>query len=86
MAYRWRGISRRPDALLAAVFVLASLAQVLWLQPVRPLSSPSNDWFGPVLAVVSMLPLAWRRSRPAIAVVVGSSLWWVPTDAFLFLG
>ncbi len=86
MADRWRAISRRPDALLAAVFVLASLAQVLWLQPVRPLSSPSNDWFGPVLAVVSMLPLSWRRSRPAIAVVVGSSLWWVPTDAFLFMG
>ena len=86
MANRWRGIARRPDAVLAAVCVLASLAQVLWLQPVRPLSSPSNGWFGPVLAGVSMLPLAWRRSHPAVAAVVGSSLWWVPTDAFLFLG
>ncbi|QIK74587.1 sensor histidine kinase [Nocardioides piscis] len=86
MANGWRGVAGRPDALLAAVFVLGSLAQVVWLQPVRPLSSPSNDWFGPVLAVVSMLPLAWRRSRPAVAAILGSSLWWVPTDAFLLLG
>lgn len=77
---------RRADALLATAFVLASLAQVLWVQPVRPLSAPSNVWFGPLLAVVSMLPLAWRRTRPAAAAVVGSSLWWVPTDAFLLLG
>ena len=84
--WRLRDVGRRPDVLLAGVFLVASLAQVLWLQPVRPLSSPSIEWFGPLLVVVSMLPLAWRRHRPAAATVVGSSLWWVPTDAFLLLG
>ncbi len=39
-----------------------------------------------MLALVSVLPLVGRRTHPAAAIVVGSSLWWVPTDAFLFVG
>ncbi len=65
---------------------MISLAQVLWVQPVLPLWYPDAHWFGPVLAAVSMLPLAWRRTHPVAAVVVGSSMWWIPTDAFLILG
>ena len=77
---------RRADALLAGSFLSMSLVQVLWIQPVHSLWFPDVSWFGPVFAVVSVLPLAWRRTHPVAAAVVGSSLWWVPTDAFLFLG
>lgn len=86
---RWGGLPegvRRTDVLVAASLLAISLAQVLWIQPVHVLWFPTVSWFGPVLAVVSVVPLAWRRARPVSAAVVGSSLWWVPTDAFLFLG
>jgi len=76
----------RSDVLLASLFLAASLLQVSWLQPIHSLWFPQQHWFGPVFAVVSVLPLAWRRTHPAAAAVAGSSLWWVPTDAFLFLG
>ncbi|WP_089007128.1 sensor histidine kinase [Micromonospora viridifaciens] len=77
---------RRPDTLLTGAFLTMSLVQVLWIRPVPSLWIPDSYWFGPVLAVVSVLPLAWRRTRPAAAAVVGSSLWWIPTDGFLVLG
>ena len=76
----------RSDRVLAGVFVTLSLVQALWIQPVRSPWFADSLWFGVALAVVSMLPLAWRRSHPLMAAGVGSSLWWVPTDAFLFLG
>lgn len=74
------------DVLLAGVFLGVSLVQVLWIQPVHSLWFPDASWFGPLFAVVSVVPLAWRRTHPVSAAVVGSSLWWIPTDAFLFLG
>lgn len=77
---------RRSDVLLAGVFLSLSLVQVLWIQPIRSLWFPDRAWVGPVIAVASTLPLAWRRTHPVAAAVVGSSLWWLPTDAFLFLG
>lgn len=77
---------RRSDVLLAGIFLTVSLVQVLWIQPIRSLWFPDSDWVGPVFAVISVLPLAWRRTHPVAAAVVGSSLWWIPTDAFLFLG
>ena len=77
---------RRSDVLLAAALLTVSLVQVLWIQPVRSPWLAGSSWFGPVLAVVSVLPVAWRRRRPVAAAVVGSSLWWIPTDAFLFVG
>lgn len=77
---------RRSDLVLAGSFLAVSLVQVFWIQPITILWLPGSSWFGPLLAVVSVLPLAWRRARPVAAPVVGSSLWWVPTDAFLFLG
>lgn len=80
-----RGV-RRPDAVLAVACLVVSLVQVVWIRPVSCLWWPDSWWFGPVLAAVSVLPLAWRRARPVAAAAVGSSLWWVPTDGFLVLG
>lgn len=80
-----RGV-RRSDVLLAGVLFTVSLVQVLWIQPVRSPWLPYSSWFGPLFAVVSVLPLAWRHSHPVAAAVIGSSLWWIPTDAFLFVG
>lgn len=77
---------RRPDVLLAGVLLTVSLVQVLLIQPVRSPWLPSGLWFGVVFAVVSVLPLAWRHARPVAAAIVGSSLWWILTDAFLFVG
>ncbi len=79
-----RGV-RRSDAVLTGVVLVVSLVQVT-VAPVQVLGQPGTTWFGYVLAVVSVLPLAWRRARPVTAAVVGSSLWWVPTDRFLVLG
>jgi signal transduction histidine kinase len=72
--------------LLAAVLLAVSLLQVLWWQPVRSPWLGNAAWYGPVLAVVSVVPLTWRRVHPVAAALVGCSLWWVPTDAFLFVG
>ncbi|MEU4097169.1 histidine kinase [Streptomyces sp. NPDC026673] len=80
-----RGL-RQSDVVLTCTFLAASIVQVLWIQPIQTFWLPGSTWFGPVLAFVSVLPLAWRRVHPATAAVVGSSLWWIPTDAFLFLG
>jgi len=77
---------RRSDVVLAGIFLGVSLVQVWWVQPIRSLWFPGSAWFGTVLAVVSVVPLVWRRTHPEAAAVIGSSLWWVPTDAFLFLG
>lgn len=77
---------RRSDVLLTGIVLSVSLLQVLWLQPISSLWIADSAWFGPVFAAVSVLPLAWRRTRPVAAAAVGSSLWWIPTDGFLFLG
>ncbi|MEU5945962.1 histidine kinase [Micromonospora sp. NPDC047465] len=77
---------RRSDALLTGALLTVSLVQVLWIQPIGSLWLTNSTWIGPAFAVVSVVPLAWRRARPVAAAVVGSSLWWMPTDAFLFLG
>lgn len=76
----------RVDVVLAGALLLVSLLQVLWVQPVRSPWLGDALWFGPLLAVVSVAPLAWRRVRPVTAALVASSLGWVPTDAFLFVG
>lgn len=76
---------RRSDVLLTGGFLAASLVQVL-VRPVETLWADGSGWFGPLLAAVSVLPLAWRRVRPVPAALVGASLWWVPTDGFLYLG
>jgi len=77
---------RRSDVLVTGVFLTVSLLQVFWIQPIRSPWFSNSSWIGPLFAVVSVLPLAWRRARPVMAAVVGSCLWWIPTDAFLFVG
>jgi signal transduction histidine kinase len=77
---------RRSDAVLAAALLGVSVTQVLWIRPIETLWLENSAWFGLLLAMVSVLPVAWRRARPVPAAVVGSSLWWVPTDGFLLVG
>jgi signal transduction histidine kinase len=61
------------------LFLVPSLAQVL----LDPFVDPS---IGVVYALVSVLPLAWRRTHPVLAAVVGATPWWLPTEGFLYLG
>ena len=83
MASRWRNVPRggpQPaDVGLTAVFLVPSLAQVL-LDPIasRPV--------GVAVALVSVLPLAWRRAYPLGAAFVGTAGWLVPTQGYLYLG
>jgi signal transduction histidine kinase len=62
------------------LFLVPSLAQVL-LVPIAPRP------VGVLVALLSVVPLAWRRTNPAAAAVVGTSAFLVPThDGFLVLG
>ena len=62
------------------LLLVPSLAQVL-LVPIAPRP------VGVLVALLSVVPLAWRRTRPATAAVVGSAAFLIPTyDGFLVLG
>ncbi len=61
------------------LLLVPSLAQVL----LDPFLEPS---IGVVYTLVSVLPVAWRRTHPALAAVVGAMPWWLPTEGFLYLG
>ena len=65
--------------MLAAGFCAASLAQVL----VEPIA---GRVVSVVVAVWSTAPLAWRRSYPVPAALVGSAAWLTPTFGYLYLG
>lgn len=68
------------DAIAAAALCALSMAQVL-VDPIasRPVSV--------LVAVVSTVPIAFRRRYPVVAAVVGTAIWLVPTpEGFLFLG
>ena len=71
---------RRSDLVLMTVLLALSLVQVLWLQPLGSLPVSL------LVTVVAVAPVAWRRARPALAAVVGTAAWLVPTEAFLFVG
>ena len=71
---------RRSDVVLTTVFLALSLVQVLWLQPLGGVVVSLVYTFG------SVVPLAWRRARPAYAAFVASSVYWIPIEAYLFLG
>jgi signal transduction histidine kinase len=71
---------RQSDVVLTAVLLAVSLVQVLWIQPLGSLAVSLLVTFGAVL------PVAWRRTRPVLAAVVGTAAWLVPTEAFLVLG
>lgn len=71
---------RRVDVVIAGAFLMVSLVQVLWVQPLGSLTVSLVYTFGIVV------PLAWRHARPAQAAFVASSVWWISTEAYLFLG
>src|SRR5690242_17692962 len=72
--------SPRADVLLAAGFLVASLVQVV----VAPIAAPA---LSVLVAVLSTVPLAWRRVLPAAAAVVGTAVWLIPTPGgYLLLG
>jgi signal transduction histidine kinase len=69
----------RIDAVLAVSFVVAGLAQAL-VWPIAP------GGIGELYVVGSMLPLAWRRTRPVESALVSSAFWLVPLDGYPVLG
>ncbi|WP_238008482.1 sensor histidine kinase [Dactylosporangium sp. AC04546] len=78
-------VSRRPrsatvDRVAAAVLVVVALAQVLVFLPIAP------PLIGALVAVCATAPIAWRRSQPVAAALVGSAVWLVPTDGFVLVG
>jgi signal transduction histidine kinase len=76
---RSKGSPERNDILLALALGVPSLAQVL----IAPIASIP---VGIAIAIASTAPLAWRRSQPVTAALVGSLPWLIPTDGYLLLG
>jgi signal transduction histidine kinase len=70
---------RRDDAIIALALAIPSVVQML-VAPiaVRPL--------GVLIALLTTLPIAYRRAQPALATVVGSLPWWIPTDGYVIVG
>jgi len=71
--------TRRVDLVLASVLLAASLLQVL-AQPI------AARGVGVLVALLSCAPVAFRHSRPVRATLVGSAVWLIPTDGYLYLG
>jgi signal transduction histidine kinase len=71
--------ARPIDAQLAGLLLTASLVQVL-SAPIaaRPV--------GAAIALFSCAPVAFRHTRPVAAALVGSVVWLVPSDGYLYLG
>src|SRR4051794_36102499 len=70
----------RGDVLLAVGFLAVSLVQVA----VAPIAAPA---VAVLVAVVSTVPLAWRRACPSAAALVGTAVWLIPTPGgYLLLG
>src|SRR3569833_2695395 len=70
----------RADVLLAAGVLAASLVQVA----LAPIAAPA---LAVLVAVVSTVPLLWRRVHPAAAALIGTAAWLVPTPGgYLLLG
>jgi signal transduction histidine kinase len=67
------------DVQLAGLLLTASVTQVL-VQPIaaRPV--------GVLIAVLSCAPIAFRHTQPIAAALVGSLVWFVPSDGYLYLG
>jgi signal transduction histidine kinase len=70
---------RRDDALIAAALAVPSLVQVL-VAPIAPRA------VGALIALAATAPIAWRRTYPAAAALVGTALWCLHTDGFIVLG
>ena len=70
---------RRDDVLIAAALAVPSLVQVL-VAPIAPRG------VGVLIALAATAPIAWRRTYPAAAALVGTALWCLHTDGFIVLG
>jgi len=70
---------RRDDALIAAALAVPSLVQVL-VAPIAPRG------VGVLIALGTTVPIAWRRTYPAAAALVGTAFWCLHTDGFIVLG
>ncbi|GGM48365.1 sensor histidine kinase [Dactylosporangium sucinum] len=68
------------DRVAAAVLAAIALAQVLVFLPIAP------PLAGALIALGSTAPIAWRRSQPVAAALVGSAVWLVPADGFVLVG
>src|SRR4051794_34184466 len=69
----------RFDMTLALAFVAVSLVQLAW----APIGEPV---LGVLYVAGSMLPLAWRRTRPVEAALVSSAFWLIPLEGYPVLG
>jgi signal transduction histidine kinase len=74
------GRVQRADVLLALALAVVSAVQVLWLLPI------ADRGIGLVYALGATLPVAWRRTRPVTAAIVGSAIWLIPTDGYIVVG
>jgi len=70
----------RSDLLLALGLAALSLLQVTVIYPIASTAA------GVLVALATTLPVAWRRTNPAVATVVSSLAWVIPTDGYLFVG
>ncbi|MFT3874107.1 MAG: histidine kinase [Nocardioides sp.] len=77
MIHRLR--TTRLDAALAVAFLVVGLIQV----EVFPIAAVGR---GELFAVLSTLPLAWRRTFPIQSSLVASASWLIPLDGFPVLG
>src|SRR3954454_9794630 len=71
--------ARPGDALIAAALALPSLVQVL-VAPIAPRA------VGVLIALLSTVPIAFRRRHAALAALIGSATWWMETDGYIVLG
>jgi signal transduction histidine kinase len=69
----------RQDALIAAALAIPSLVQVL----VAPIASRP---LGVLIALLTTVPIAFRRYHPFAAALAGTCLWWLETDGYVILG
>ena len=69
----------RFDATLALALVAVSLVQIAW----QPIAEPA---LGVIYVIGSMLPLAWRRTRPVEAALVSSAFWLIPLEGYPVTG
>lgn len=75
-----RGV-RGADVVITGVFLVLSVAQVLWIQPLT--GSPLVDL---PLTLCWVLPLMWRRAHPVAAAAAWSAAIWFPVEGYLFGG
>src|SRR3954453_22150010 len=71
--------ARPGDALIAVALAIPSLVQVL-VAPIAPRA------VGVLIALLTTVPIAFRRRHAALAALVGSSTWWMETDGYIVLG